>query len=77
MGEVELHTITNELVIHSVFFFYGDAASKELSWQIANDISRHWNEPNASIRIASQRPVSDLWRHCNDFALGSKGQDLQ
>ncbi len=51
MGEAELHTITNQLVIHSVFFFYGDAATKDLSVQIANDIGKHWNEPKASIRI--------------------------
>jgi hypothetical protein len=53
MGEAELHTITNQLIIHSVFFFYGDAATKELSWQIANDISKHWNEPKAKIKIGS------------------------
>jgi len=55
MGEVELYTVTSELIIHSVIFFYGDAASKDLSWQIANDISSHWNEPNASIRIGSNQ----------------------
>ncbi|THU41033.1 peptidase M10 [Niastella caeni] len=53
MGEVELHTITNQLIIHSVFFFYGDAATNDLSWQIADDISQHWNEPKAKIKIGS------------------------
>jgi hypothetical protein len=51
MGEAELYTITQQIVINSVFFFYGDAATKELSWQIANDISQHWNEPKAKIKI--------------------------
>ncbi|OQP53707.1 peptidase M10 [Niastella populi] len=51
MGEAELHTITNQLVIHSVIVIYGDAATKELSIQIANDIGKHWNEPKASIKI--------------------------
>jgi hypothetical protein len=51
MGEAELYTISQKLVIHSVIFFYGDAASKDLSLQIANDISTHWNEPAAKIRI--------------------------
>jgi hypothetical protein len=51
MGEAELHTISHQLVITSVLFFYGDAASKELSWQIANDINKHWNEPKANIKI--------------------------
>jgi hypothetical protein len=55
MGEAELNTSTNQLIIHSVFFFYGDAATNELSWQIANDIGRHWNEPNANIPIGSNR----------------------
>lgn len=53
MGEAELYTITQQLTIYSVFFFYGDAATKELSWQIANDISRHWNEPKTKIKIGS------------------------
>jgi hypothetical protein len=53
MGEAEIYTITNQLVIHSVFFFYGEAATAALSWQIANDIGRHWNEPNATIRIGN------------------------
>jgi hypothetical protein len=53
MGEAELNTITNKLIIHSVFFFYGDAATQELSGQIANDIEKHWNEPKASIRIGN------------------------
>jgi hypothetical protein len=51
MGEAELHTITNQLVIHSVIFFYGDAATRDLSIQIASDIAKHWNEPNAKIKI--------------------------
>lgn len=53
MGEAELYTITQHLIINSVFFFYGNAATKELSWQIANDISNHWNEPKAKIKIGS------------------------
>jgi hypothetical protein len=55
MGEAQLYTITQQLVINSVFFFYGNAATKELSWQIANDISNHWNEPKATIRIGSNQ----------------------
>jgi hypothetical protein len=54
MGEAELQYSTNTLIIHSVFFFYGDAASTELSWQIANDISTLWNEPKATIRIKGE-----------------------
>ncbi|HEX6432245.1 MAG TPA: peptidase M10 [Niastella sp.] len=53
MGEAGLHTISHQLIINSVFFFYGDAATKELSWQIASDISKHWNEPKAKIKIGS------------------------
>ncbi|MBO9200744.1 MULTISPECIES: hypothetical protein [Niastella] len=53
MGEVELDKVSNKLIIHSVFFFYGEAATKDLSWQVANDIGKHWNEPQASIKIKS------------------------
>ena len=51
MGTVELHTLQQQLIIHSVFVFYGDASTAELSAQIAKDISDHWNEPAASVRI--------------------------
>ncbi|MBS1946124.1 MAG: peptidase M10 [Bacteroidetes bacterium] len=51
MGEAELNKQSGKLIVHSVFFFYGNAASKDLSVQIAEDISNHWNEPNAKIKI--------------------------
>ncbi|HVY74372.1 MAG TPA: hypothetical protein VG890_06045 [Puia sp.] len=50
MGEVELHKPSLELVIHSVFVFYGDASTPSLSGQIARDIQDHWNEPAAQVR---------------------------
>jgi hypothetical protein len=49
MGEAELNKQAGHLIIHSVFFFYGDAASDELAKKIAADISLHWNEPGATI----------------------------
>jgi len=52
MGEAELYTTSNQLIIHSVIVIYGDAASKDLSWQIANDISNHWNEPKAKVKLS-------------------------
>jgi hypothetical protein len=54
MGEAELHIISHRLVIRSVFFLYGDAATKELSCKIADDINNHWNEPKANIKIAHE-----------------------
>lgn len=51
MGQVELHTSSHQLVIHSIFYFYGDAAGERLSLQIASDIESVWNEPRARIRI--------------------------
>ena len=51
MGEAELQKNNQQLIIHSTFYFYGEAASKELTLQIANDISSHWNEPKAKVDI--------------------------
>jgi hypothetical protein len=51
MGEAELIKSSYQLIIHSIFYFYGDAASKELSVQIAEDISSHWNEPKGRAKI--------------------------
>lgn len=54
MGEAELNWDSGELVVRSVFFFYGDMASPELSEQIAQDIADHWNQPAAMVRIRRQ-----------------------
>lgn len=51
MGEAELNKRTHQLIIHSIFYFYGEAASAGLAIQIAEDISKHWNEPAAKVNI--------------------------
>jgi hypothetical protein len=51
MGEIELVPDRKQLIIHSVLFFYGDAANDLLSKQIAEDIQQHWNEPNGKVVI--------------------------
>ena len=51
MSEVEIIFKKQQILIHSVFFFYGDAASNELSRQIAVDVQSHWNEGNGKARI--------------------------
>ena len=58
MGEAELIVNKNQLIIHSVFFFYGDAANAELSIQIAKDIADYWNPANGKVII--KRNVFDL-----------------
>ena len=51
MGEAELHKAGGELVIRSVFYFYGDAANSILAEKIAWDMQDHWNEPRSSVVI--------------------------
>jgi hypothetical protein len=51
MGEAELLKQSHQLIIHSVFYFYGDAATRELSMQIAADIATHWNQPGGTVQI--------------------------
>lgn len=51
MGEAQLDRSSLQLTIHSVLYFYGDAASLELSVRIADDISACWNEPKAQVNI--------------------------
>ena len=65
MGEVELNTGKQQVIIHSVLFFYGDAASEQLSVQVARDIADHWNEPSGKA-IINKRPydvVFDIQGH--------------
>jgi len=54
MGEAELNKATGELIIRSVFHFYGDASSHALAEQIATDIETHWNEPDATVTIGKR-----------------------
>jgi hypothetical protein len=51
MGEVELQSQNNLLIIHSSIYFYGNGANDILSTQIAKDIADHWNEPNGKAII--------------------------
>ncbi|MBC7848210.1 MAG: peptidase M10 [Chitinophagaceae bacterium] len=51
MGEAELLTGSQELVIRSVFHFYGDASSDKLAEDIARDIQSHWNQPRAKVQL--------------------------
>jgi len=50
MALIEQITHSRQLIIHSHFYFYGDAANEQLAKQIATDIDQHWNEPKASIQ---------------------------
>ncbi len=54
MGEAELVTDSQQLIIHSIFHFYGDASNAKLAAGIALDIAAHWNEPRATINIRRQ-----------------------
>ncbi len=54
MGEAELNTSANELVIRSVLYFYGGAASAGLAPQIADDISLAWNAPAGRVKIRGE-----------------------
>lgn len=49
MGEAEILAEKQLLIIHSVIYFYGNAANDSLSLQVAMDIENHWNEPKAKI----------------------------
>jgi hypothetical protein len=53
MGEAEINTATQQIIIHSVLFFYGDAANDALSFQIAKDIAGHWNEANGKVALGN------------------------
>jgi len=54
MGEAELINDTRQLIIHSIFYFYGDGATKELSLQVAEDIGNHWNQPKGVVKIKGE-----------------------
>ena len=51
MGEAELNRSSGKLVIRSVIYTYGEAATPAIAWRIANDISTLWNEPNGKVKV--------------------------
>lgn len=55
MGEAELIKHKQQLIIHSVLFFYGEMADDAMSVQIAQDIAGHWNEANGKVMIQKTR----------------------
>ena len=62
MGEAELQPQKNQLIIHAVLIFYGDAASDELSIQIAKDVEDHWNEAGGKVQIQKGWFVKKLYK---------------
>jgi hypothetical protein len=60
MGEAEI--TQSSIIIHSVIFFYGNAATEALSEEVAKDIADHWNEPSATINLggSSRRVFFDI-----------------
>jgi hypothetical protein len=55
MGEAELYTQSHRLIIRSTLYFYGGAADRELSIQIADDISNAWNTPRGTVKIRGEQ----------------------
>lgn len=51
MGEVELSFNGNKIYIHSVLFFYGEAASEDWSLTIAKDIEDSWNAAKGTVKM--------------------------
>ena len=54
MGLAELDKKSQKLIIHSVFYFYGEAANSNLAQQIADDISDHWNQPQGKFTFRNE-----------------------
>ena len=65
MGEAEIIIDSQQVIIHSVLYFYGDAANEDLSQQIAADVAQHWNEPGGTIMINKKpyKVVFDVQGH--------------
>jgi hypothetical protein len=55
MGLAELIPSHQLLLIRSIFFFYGNAATDELSKKIATDIQQHWNYGEPFVTIKGKR----------------------
>ena len=68
MGEAELLVNKQQLIIHSVLYFYGDAANDELSVHVASDVANHWNETGGKVLIRKSWyevwfNIQGVWSH--------------
>ncbi|NCU06142.1 MAG: peptidase M10 [Chitinophagaceae bacterium] len=54
MALAQLIQSSRLLVIHSHIHLYGDAASEQLSKQVADDIASHWNQPQVFVPIGDE-----------------------
>lgn len=54
MGVAEIDRNNHLLFIHATLIFYGNAASDFLAKQVAEDVAMHWNEPQATVKIANE-----------------------
>ncbi len=55
MGVAEINDSLNSICIFAELFFYGNAATEELSNQIATDINKFWNIPNGYVDVKRRR----------------------
>ncbi|GAA4319188.1 peptidase M10 [Compostibacter hankyongensis] len=67
MGGAYLYESKQELVIRSVFVFYGDAADQALATRLAEETGQMWNAPGALIKakgrlFAVRFEISGLYR---------------
>ena len=51
MGEAIIIEKEQEIVVRSIFHFYGNAADEAIARLIAQDIALQWNEPRVTIRL--------------------------
>ena len=54
MGEAQILPHQNQLLIHAVFFIYGDAANAAIAAFIAADVAHFWNDAIGMVKIKNQ-----------------------
>jgi hypothetical protein len=75
MGSAELDTNKKQLIIHSHFVIYGEAADEQLTGQIQDETETLWNEPAATIMINNIptlvrfRITAELEPHISDLQI--------
>lgn len=55
MGEAELIPHQQQLIIRSIFFFYGHAATEELGKKVAGDIQQYWNVGSTFVIVRQEK----------------------
>ncbi len=77
MGVAEINNYNNTVTIQAILYFYGNAASQELSYEIAKSIYDYWNDAPVKNVIINNKPYNFLLSVAPIYAANINKQQIE